>query len=76
MIITVEIESEITNLSAANNKLPLSTTIVDSLRKVVEKVESNINVKANETVVVTQTAVVTNASHWSVESPVLYTAVS
>ncbi|VGO20444.1 glycoside hydrolase family 2 TIM barrel-domain containing protein [Pontiella sulfatireligans] len=73
---TVEIDTEVENRTSDAQKAELRISIKDASGMVVAEAKSPLAVKKGETKTVNQTIELSNPSRWSVESPVLYTAVS
>ncbi|MEI6890940.1 MAG: glycoside hydrolase family 2 TIM barrel-domain containing protein [Pontiella sp.] len=73
---TVELDAEVSNTTSKDWKVSVKTSIVNAAGKLVETSEKSLFVKAGEIGVAELKLRVNRPEWWSLESPVLYTAVS
>ena len=73
---TITVQTTVTNQSASPVSGTLTSTILDANSNAVTAVTSNLNLTANQGVIVTQTLAVANANLWSLQTPYLYNLVS
>ena len=73
---TITVQTTVTNQSASPTNGSLTSTILDANSNVVITVTSNLNLAANQGLIVTQTLAVANANLWSLQTPYRYNLVS
>jgi beta-galactosidase len=73
---TITVQTTVTNQSTSAVSGSLTSTILDANSNAVTMVISNLNLTANQGVIVTQTLAVANANLWSLQTPYLYNLVS
>jgi beta-galactosidase len=73
---TITVQTTVTNQSTSTVDGTLTSTILDASSNAVTAVTSNLNLAANQGLIVTQTLAVANANLWSLQTPYLYNLVS
>ncbi|VGO17797.1 Beta-galactosidase BoGH2A [Pontiella desulfatans] len=73
---TVEVDTEVVNGCEKMGKMEIRTSIIDPSNTVIANVQAELDVPCGETGVSKQKIALSNPARWSVEHPVLYTAMS
>jgi len=73
---TIAVQTTVTNQSTSTVNGSLTSTLLDASSNAVTVVTSNLNLAANQGLIVTQTLAVANANLWSLQTPYLYNLIS